>query len=369
MTAATHKTADTAIDTASALRGSNKTPGEFLTAEAITRAKARFDESAKALASVQQQIANNNRLIVIVGATGTGKSALAINLAKLLRQYGKNAEIISCDASQLYRGMDIATAKLSREELREVPHHLIDVLDVTDEASVAAYQQQAREIIRELQANNAVPILVGGSGLYINSTVFEMQLGQTDPLLRTELEDLFNSGGIAALRERLNRTDPAAAAVIDTHNPRRVIRAIEVKELTGESITLQLPSEPKPVFDQVIFGVHEERETLVKRLDERVEEFWQRGLLTEAAKLIEQGIGQSKTASRAIGYAQAISQLAGDITEQEAIAETKQLTRRYSRKQVSWFKRLPDVTWITTAQSQQCDTQLALLETWLRHGE
>ena len=365
MTSATN----TIADTASALRGSNKTPGEFLGEEAITRAKARFGESAQAQASVQQQIANNNRLIAIVGATGTGKSALAINLAKLLREYGKNAEIISCDASQLYRGMDIATAKLSSEELREVPHHLIDVLDVTAEASVAAYQQQAREIIRELQANNTVPILVGGSGLYVNSTVFEMQLGQTDPQLRTELENLFNSGGITALCERLKRTDPAAEAAIDTHNPRRVIRAIEVKELTGESITAQLPSAPKPVFDQVIFGVHEERETLVKRLDERVEEFWRRGLLTEAAKLLEQGIQQSKTASRAIGYAQAVRQLAGEITEREAIAETQQLTRRYSRKQVSWFKRLPAVTWITTAQSQQRQTQLALLDTWLRQGE
>lgn len=300
-------------------------------------------------------------MFAIVGPTGTGKSALAVKIALALRARGVNAEIINADAMQLYRGMDIGTAKLSITERCEVPHHLLDVLEPSAEASVNAYQREATKIIAQITASGAVPILVGGSGLYVNSVLYEMRFAPHSSEIRARLETELAHSGFAALVTRLCSMDAAAATTVDLQNPRRVVRALEVLELTGQPLAAQLPANPRLLRPTTVIGINEERSVLTARLDARVLSMWQNGLLGEAAGLLEQGIQQSKTASQAIGYAQAIAVLSGQLSESEAIATTQQLTRRYARRQVSWFKRLPQLRWITTAESQDSDTVAALI--------
>jgi tRNA dimethylallyltransferase len=262
------------------------------------------------------------RLWAVVGATGTGKSELALQLAEALRARGNPAEIVNADAMQLYRGMDIGTAKLSPPERRGIPHHLFDVREVTEEAAVAWYQPLARASIHAIHERGGDAILVGGSGLYVSSVVFDFRFPPRDAAVRARLEAELDDSGAG-------------------------VRALEVLEQGGATHGAALPEKPELWHPETrILGMHTERETLVERLDRRVERMWADGMLDEVAALRDAGLERGATASRAIGYAQALAQLRGDVTEQQAIAETQALTRRYARRQVSWFKRYPGIEWL-----------------------
>jgi tRNA dimethylallyltransferase len=299
-------------------------------------------------------------LIAIVGATGTGKSGLSLDLAEALAVRGQSAEIVNADAMQLYRGMDIGTAKLSIGERRGIPHHLLDVLAVTDEASVAAYQVQARAAIDEIQSRGAVPILVGGSGLYVSSVLWDFRFPGTDPDIRGALEKELETGGPGLLYQRLKQVDAAAAASIGPHNARRLVRALEVIEITGEPFGSGLPDESMLWRPTTILGIQTPREDLVPRLDARVEAMWVAGLLEEVHELRPRGMGV--TAARAIGYAQAIAELDSELTQREAIEQTAALTRRYARRQVGWFRRYPVARWLDSDDPERLNAAIDTIE-------
>ena len=287
------------------------------------------------------------RLWVIVGATGTGKSDLSLRLAEALGERGRPAEIVNADAMQLYRGMDIGTAKLDDAERRGIPHHLFDVLSVTDEAAVAWYQGEARRVIAEVHARAADAILVGGSGLYVSSVVFDFRFPPHDDALRAALEEELSLRGPGVLFARLEELDPVAAGRIDPRNGRRVVRALEVLAQGEATHGAALPEAPVLWHEPTtLLGVHVDRAALVERLDRRVEHMWASGMTGEVTRLRAEGLEDGATARRAIGYAQAIEQLDGILSEQEAIAQTQALTRRYARRQVSWFRRYPRLTWV-----------------------
>lgn len=277
--------------------------------------------------------------IAIGGATGTGKSQLSLDIAARLRASGRGAQVINADAMQLYTGMDVGTAKLAPEDREGVPHHLLDVLDVTEDASVAWYQEQARGLIEEIEAGGDVPILVGGSGLYIAAVCFDLRFPGTDPAVRAELEEELELEGPGPLFARLRALDPQAAATIDARNGRRLVRALEVIEVTGEPFSAQLPDQEARWRDVTFAVVEEHREVLTPRLDARVERMWESGLLEETQALAEAGLEQGGTAKRAIGYQQALAELRGEMSRADAIAEAQLLTRKYARRQVSWFRR------------------------------
>jgi tRNA dimethylallyltransferase len=294
-------------------------------------------------------------LVVIVGPTGTGKSELSLDLAERLIGAGRPAEVVNADAMQLYRGMDIGTAKLAPAERRGVPHHLLDVLDVTDEATVARYQADARATISDIVQRGAVPILVGGSGLYVSSVVYDFQFPGTDPVLRARLESELVELGPGLIYERLKAVDPEAAARIGASNGRRLVRALEIVELTGAPHTAVLPGDPVYWMPAVTIGLRLPREDLTPRLDARVERMWEAGLVDEVENLLPHGLESGVTASRAIGYAQALGQLRGTLSRRDAVEATQQLTRRYARRQVSWFKRDPHTTWIDAADADRVE--------------
>ncbi len=281
-------------------------------------------------------------MIAVVGATGTGKSELSLAIAERIAARGGFAEVVNADAMQLYRGMDIGTAKLPLHERRGVPHHLLDVLDVTDEASVAAYQPAARAAVDDIAGRGGTAILVGGSGLYVSSVLYDFRFPARDEAVRARLEAELELGGVRALYDRLKAIDPAAAASIGQFNGRRIVRALEVVELTGEPVSGTLPEEPVLWREASIVRLGIPREHLVERLDARVERMWAAGLVDEVAGLVQRGLRDGVTASRAIGYAQALAQHDGTTPEADAIAEAQALTRRYARRQVSWFKRYPN---------------------------
>ena len=264
---------------------------------------------------------------------------------------------------QLYRGMDIGTAKIPQADWRGVPHHLFDVLDVADEATVARYQPEARATIADILRRGAVPLLVGGSGLYVSSVLFDLQFPGTDPELRARLEAELAAHGPGMLFERLVAVDPEAARRIGSRNGRRIVRALEVAELTGSSVSGALPDEPQPWHrPTVVIGLSAPREELVARLDARVDRMWQQGLLAEVSALIPRGIEDGVTARRAIGYAQALAELRGELTQTQAVAQTQQLTRRYARRQVSWFKRYPGIHWLDYDDPDLVEAALALID-------
>lgn len=300
-------------------------------------------------------------IAAIVGATGTGKSAASLDLAELLISRGVAAEIVNADAMQLYRGMDIGTAKLPVVERRGIPHHLIDVLDVTDEASVAAYQRDARRAVDEISARGAIPIVVGGSGLYVAALLADFRFPGTDPAVRARYERRLTDEGLGTLAAELQRRDPQAAAATDLQNPRRVVRALEIADLTGSAPTPGLAARGTPWRPYVQLGLAVERATLVERLDARVEDMWRQGLVDEVRGLLPRGLERGPTASRAIGYAQAIDQLAGRLTEQEAVDATAALTRRYARRQVSWFRRDEATTWVDALDVSARDAALTTI--------
>jgi len=290
----------------------------------------------------------DSRVWAIVGATGTGKSDLALSLAERLRDEGNPAEIVNADAMQLYRGMDIGTAKLSVPDRRGIPHHMLDVRDVTEDAAVAWYQPLARAAITDIHARGGDAILVGGSGLYVSSVIFDFRFPPRDQAVRERLERELDEQGAAVLFARLREADAATAARVDPKNGRRIVRALEVLEQGSQTHGAALPDEPQLWHPNTrILGLHVERAELVERLDRRVGQMWESGMIDEAERLRAAGIEKGTTAPRAIGYAQALAQLAGEKSEAEAIAETQALTRRYARRQVSWFKRYPEIEWIS----------------------
>ncbi len=285
---------------------------------------------------------------MIAGATGTGKSDLALDLADTLRARGNPAEIINADAMQIYRGMDIGTAKLSAGERRGIPHHLLDVLDVTEDAAVAWYQPRARTAIAQIHARGGDAIIVGGSGLYVSSVVFDFRFPPRDAAVRARLEKDLEREGAEVLLERLRAIDPRTAERVDPSNGRRIVRALEVLEQGAETHGAALPEAPTLWHPRTrLIGLQIERAELVKRLDARVERMWAAGLVEEVTALRERGLERGQTASRAIGYAQALGQVQGSLTEAQAIEQTQALTRRYARRQVSWFKRYRVLEWHT----------------------
>lgn len=281
-------------------------------------------------------------LIAVVGATGTGKSAFALDLAEAIERTGRRAEVVNADAMQLYRGMDIGTAKLAIDERRGIPHHLLDVLDVTDEASVAEYQALARARIDAIVDGGGVALLVGGSGLYVSSVIHDFRFPGTDPEVRARLEAELAEHGPGMLHARLRGIDAETAAKVDPQNGRRVVRALEVIEVTGEPAAARLPDEPVPWREHRIVHLRSDRGALVERLDGRVHDMWRQGIVDEVRGLVPLGLEHGVTARKAIGYAQALAELQGRMPRADAVAETQQLTRTYARRQVGWFKRYRD---------------------------
>jgi tRNA dimethylallyltransferase len=284
-------------------------------------------------------------LIVICGATATGKSDLAVALAEELRGH-----VINADSMQLYKGMDIGTAKLTIQERRGIPHHLIDVLPVNQEASVAQYQIDARSIIDQLLEENIPAIVVGGTGLYIKAILDDLNFPDTDPEVREKIARQAEELGVDVMHERLAKLDAAAAAAIPKENVRRVVRALEVIELTGRPYTANLPRVGSTKYPQAQqFGLVMERETLHERIDLRVERMWERGLVREVRDLMGDGLLEARTAQAALGYAQIIKFAQGELTEDEAKEETKRATRQYARRQETWFSRDERITWVKKA--------------------
>jgi len=294
---------------------------------------------------LSREAAGEARLFAVVGATGTGKTELSLDLAEALAARGTSAEVVNADAMQLYRGMDIGTAKLPVVARRGIPHHLLDVLDVTQDAAVARYQTDARAAIRAILERGSHAILVGGSGLYVSSVLFDFRFPPRDEAVRSRLEAELEVAGPGVLFERLRAADPSTAARVDPRNGRRIVRALEVLAQGEATHGAALPDEPVLWRPSSIVGLRSARDELIARLDARVQRMWADGLLDEVQALRAKGLESGVTARRAIGYAQALAQLRGDISEAEAIRETQALTRRYARRQVSWFKRYPDARW------------------------
>jgi tRNA dimethylallyltransferase len=286
------------------------------------------------------------KVIVICGATATGKSDIALDIAEQI-----GAEIINADSMQLYTGMDIGTAKLSVGQRRGIPHHLLDVLSVKQDSTVAWYQQLAREQISEIHSRNQHAVLVGGTGLYIKAVLDDLNFPDTNPEVRTRLESEAEEYGADSLFARLQELDPAAALAIDRANTRRIIRALEVIEITGKPFTANLPREDSSRFpDALQFGLVMEREHLRERIDLRVENMWEQGFVAEVDALIADGILEGSTAQRALGYSALLAMRAGDMTEEEAKEETKRSTRQYARRQETWFSRDARIQWIAPHQ-------------------
>jgi len=283
-------------------------------------------------------------LVVIGGATATGKSDLAIALAMRI-----GAEIINADSMQLYRGMDIGTAKVSLEDRQGIAHHMLDLVDVSTDVNVAWYQVQARAKIDELLARKIPVIVVGGTGFYIKAILDDLNFPDTDPAVREKITQLAEKIGNDAIHQRLAVLDPAAAAAIPKENVRRVIRALEVIEITGKPFTANLPRVDSTRYPNALqFGLTMERDLLDSRVDARVDQIFERGLIAEVDTLITQGLLQGKTARAALGYAQVVAMRAGEISGQEAISQTKLATRQYIRRQETWFRRDNRIQWLDT---------------------
>ena len=284
-------------------------------------------------------------LLCIVGPTGTGKSNLAINIALELSNQGIKAEIVNADAMQFYKGMDIGTAKIPVSERAGITHHLLDWLEIKEENTAARYQLEARKVIAQLIEDGVLPIVVGGSMLYIAALINTFEFPGRDEALRTQLEqDLIDLGPIA-MHKRLELLDEVAASRIEPQNGRRTVRALEIVMITGEPFAASLPEQFESFLPVLEIGLNSAREHLVERLGTRVRGMWSAGLVDEVRGLIDEGIRDSKTASQAIGYAQALASIDGRISEEEAIDETILLTQRYSRRQMSWFRRDPRINW------------------------
>ncbi|WAC99017.1 tRNA (adenosine(37)-N6)-dimethylallyltransferase MiaA [Streptomyces sp. NA13] len=299
------------------------------------------------------------RVIAVVGPTAAGKSDLGVFLAQHL-----GGEVVNADSMQLYRGMDIGTAKLTEAERGGIPHRLLDIWPVTETASVAEYQRLARAEIDRLLAEGRTPVLVGGSGLYVRGAVDHLDFPGTDPEVRARLEEELAGHGPGPLHTRLAAADPEAAAAILPSNGRRIVRALEVIEITGRPFTANLPRHDS-VYDTVQIGVDVARPELDARIADRVDRMWAAGLVDEVRALEAEGLREGRTASRALGYQQVLAALAGECTDQEARAETVRATKRFARRQGSWFRRDPRVHWLSGAAADRAELPgraLSLLE-------
>jgi tRNA dimethylallyltransferase len=294
-------------------------------------------------------------VVAVVGPTATGKTALSVALARLL-----GGEVVNADSMQLYRGMDIGTAKPGPEERGGVPHHLMDLWHVREAASVAEYRSRARAEIDRLRTAGVVPLLVGGSGLYIRAVLDELDFPATDPVVRARLEAELADVGPAELHDRLARLDPAAGAAVLPSNGRRIVRALEVIELTGGPFLAQLP-EPRPHYPAVVLGLDRDPAELDERVALRVERMWAAGFVDEVGALAADGLREGPTASRALGYAQVLAQFDGDLTPMEARERTVTTTRRFVRRQRSWFRRDPATTWYDAGRPDLIDAVVATI--------
>jgi len=294
-------------------------------------------------------------VVAVVGPTATGKTALAVALARRL-----GGEVVNADSMQLYRGMDIGTAKPDAADRDGVPHHLLDVWHVREPASVAAYRRLARAEIDRLRAAGTVPLLVGGSGLYVRAVLDELDFPGTDAAVRARLEAELAAVGAPALHARLARVDPQAAAAVLPSNGRRIVRALEVVELTGGPFRASLP-EPRPHYPAVVVGLDREAADLDGRVAARVARMWARGFVDEVAALADDGLREGPTASRALGYAQVLAQLDGTLTAAEARERTVTATRRFVRRQRSWFRRDAATTWLDAARPDLLDAAAGLV--------
>ncbi len=282
------------------------------------------------------------RTIIICGATATGKSDLAVALAKEI-----GAEIVNADSMQVYEGMDIGTAKLSVAERGGIPHHLLDALTVRQDSTVAWYQDAARTVIDQIHQRGKDAIIVGGTGLYIKAIVDDLNFPDTDPVIRSRLELEAIEQGAAVLFARLEKLDPAAALAIDRANTRRIVRALEVIEITGQPFTANLPREASSRYpDAIHFGLSQDRESLDIRVSNRVDAMWEAGLIAEVESLVVTGLREGVTAQKALGYAQVLQMMDGLLTSDQAREETKRVTRQYIRRQDTWFSRDGRLNWL-----------------------
>ena len=302
-----------------------------------------------------------SKLVIISGATATGKSELAIEVAKEI-----GAEIISADSMQLYKGMDIGTAKLTMAERQGITHHLLDLVDVKTDVTVSWYQELARAKIDELRGAGKSVVVVGGTGLYIKAILDDLNFPETDPEVREKLNQEAEKIGGDAMHQRLAKLDPAASLAIPKENVRRVIRALEVIEITGKPFTAILPREDSTKYpDAMQFGLAMDRESLDIRIDNRVAKMWEAGFVDEVEELINQGILEGKTAQAAIGYAQIIRMKHGSMSQEEAIEDTARATRQYARRQETWFSRDLRITWLS-ATSNLSERKASVLQAILK---
>ncbi len=304
-------------------------------------------------------------LLCLVGPTGSGKTAVSIAVAEALVAKGFPCEIVSSDAMQLYRGMDIGTAKASEDDRRAIPHHLLDVWEPTKEASVQEYQDLARAAITDCFDRGVIPLLVGGSGLYVSAVIYDFQFPGTDQALRDSLEQRFQAEGLKPLVTELLEADPDAADAVDLNNPRRVIRALEVLQITGEPPTAGLAARDQWWHEPtLVVGLQAPRDWLHQRIETRVHQMFDSGLVGEVKSLLEEGM--SGTASQAIGYREVADMLAGEFTEADAIEQVIHHTRRYVRRQDSWFRRDHNIHWLPADAE---DVSAEVLTTVLPHAE
>ena len=294
------------------------------------------------------------KVIAIVGPTAVGKTALSLDIAEKF-----SAEIINADAMQIYKGMDIGTAKLPLSQRRGIVHHQIDVLDPMDEANVSQYQKQTREIINDLLNRKVHPMLVGGSGLYVNSVLEDLEFPGTNLEVRAKYEEILDEQGVEVLYEMLEQIDPNAAQNILPSNARKIVRALEVNEFTGKAFNAKLP-EPSPIFSDVRIALDMPRDLLDKRISDRVHQMFEDGFVDEV-KSLEKNLRLGKTAFRALGYSQVLSLLAGEITEDEAITLTINATKKFARRQLSWFRRDPLIHWLDATSPDLFEESLRLI--------
>ena len=294
------------------------------------------------------------KVIAIVGPTAVGKTALSLDIAEKF-----SSEIINADAMQIYKGMDIGTAKLPLSQRRGIVHHQIDVLDPMDEANVSQYQKQTRKIINDLLNRKVQPMLVGGSGLYVNSVLEDLEFPGTNLEVRAKYEEFLDEQGVEVLYEMLKKIDPTAAQNILPNNARKIVRALEVNEITGKAFNAKLP-EPSPIFSDVRIALDMPRDLLDKRISDRVHQMFEDGFVDEV-KSIEKNLRLGKTALRALGYSQVLSLLAGEISEDEAITLTINATKKFARRQLSWFRRDPLIHWLDATSPDLFEESLRLI--------
>ena len=302
-------------------------------------------------------MSERNHVVAVVGPTASGKSSLALRIA----QHLGDAEIVNADSMQLYRGMDIGTAKPTRDERELLPHHLFDVLDVTEDASVAEFQQQARTVIADCHDRGVTPVLVGGSALYVRAVIDRLDFPGTDPDVRQRWADELEERGHEALHAELASRDPAAAAQILPTNGRRIVRALEVGELTGRPFVASMPPLESIYDDLTMLGLDVPRDVLEPRLSDRVDQMWADGFVDEVRRLLPAGIEDSLTASRALGYQQIKAFLRGEMTEDEARAATVTGTRKFARRQDRLFRKDPRVRWLPAAADDLLDHAMSVV--------